>query len=660
MIKTQMSMFDIGVEVDSDIQLNFTREFAEEWLKADQWCLDIETYGVRLQEDALNPFSGMVRLIQVSFNMGQSIGVYDVKTAPASFFKLLGVKMGDASIVMAHNAQFELQWLRHHYGIVGNNIFDTMIASQVLYAGIEVYRHSLKHCIDRELGIVLNKDEQLSDFGLPELSNAQLNYSANDVRYLHKLATVLMQKLIADGLRDTIEIEMGCLIPYAYMGLQGFPIDSETLDSVTKDYKDAYRTLSAPVFSALKVTAVSNSKELQKALSDYLETPITSTNKTELSQYANDPLVQNLLDCRTLDNYIGYLNRCKDATIDDAVRGNFRQCAPKGLGRATCGSDSESEASSTKKSKGIPGVNLHNPPNPSKGSPSIKALNLPPVRSFFRPKKGQSLLIFDFSAAHARVAAQVTQDQAFIDSYIDNVDCHAIVASKLSSLIGKQWSREDISKIRKQKNDDGAAATRLRNISKNIFYGWLNGAGKAKTLDTIKAGGLNNATQYDADMILQLLGSTFTGIKRFHDQTKRDLRTTNPMPGCKLQYARITAISGRKVYAPRYEAKEGNRGGCNPNEAYIANWMMVESDAKKRAMGLIWKKSRQNPEWGMQLANECHDEIDVLCNDEYKDVCAEFCWNAMNGSLGYWVTSIPAYEDEYDLKDCLAESWASK
>ena len=184
MIKTQMSMFDIGVEVDSDIQLNFTREFAEEWLKADQWCLDIETYGVRLQEDALNPFSGMVRLIQVSFNMGQSIGVYDVKTAPASFFKLLGVKMGDASIVMAHNAQFELQWLRHHYGIVGNNIFDTMIASQVLYAGIEVYRHSLKHCIDRELGIVLNKDEQLSDFGLPELSNAQLNYSANDVRYL--------------------------------------------------------------------------------------------------------------------------------------------------------------------------------------------------------------------------------------------------------------------------------------------------------------------------------------------------------------------------------------------------------------------------------------------------------------------------------------------
>jgi hypothetical protein len=88
--------------------------------------------------------------------------------------------------------------------------------------------------------------------------------------------------------------------------------------------------------------------------------------------------------------------------------------------------------------------------------------------------------------------------------------------------------------------------------------------------------------------------------------------------------------------------------------------MMVESDAKKRAMGLIWKKSRQRPEWGMRLANECHDEIDVLCNTEYVEECAEFCWQAMNGSLGYWVTDLPAYEDPYKLSDCLAESWASK
>ena len=115
------------------------------------------------------------------------------------------------------------------------------------------------------------------------------------------------------------------------------------------------------------------------------------------------------------------------------------------------------------------------------------------------------------------------------------------------------------------------------------------------------------------------------------------------------------------MFAPKYAPKDTtDRGGCNPNEAYIANWMMVESDAKKRAMALIWKKSQQCPHWGMSLANECHDEIDVLCNSEFNAEVSEFCWNAMNGSLGVWVTDLPVVEDPYSLEGCLAESWASK
>jgi DNA polymerase I len=658
LISSQTSLFDIGVELEDFILLKFTEDFKFRWQHAELWALDIETYGIESKEDALNPFTGKIRLFQIALDGCDLIGVFDVRSLPPEFFDLLRAKMSDESIVVIHNAAFELQWLAHHYGVRGNRIWDTMIASQVLYAGIEPYRHSLKAVLLRELSFELNKDEQLSDFGLDVLSNSQLNYSANDVRYLILLAIELMRKLQIAGLLDTINIEFGALLPYADMGLKGFPVDREALTLVQDQYLKAFIKLSQPLFDELGVASVANSIELKKALGERLKVNLTSTNKTELSQYTDDPIVQSLLDARTLENFVGYISRCADAEINGAVRGNFRQCAPKGLGRATCGSDSDNLKNGF---KGIPGVNLHNPPNPSKASPSIKALGLPPVRSFFKPPEGYSLLIFDFSAAHARVAAQVTQDKAFIASYVDNVDCHAIVASKLSKLVGKHWSREEISKIRKQKDDDGAMATRLRNISKNIFYGWLNGAGKFKTMQTIHAGGLGNATQDDASEIIDLLGATFTGIKGFHDRTKRELRKTHPMPECALEYAEIRAISGRRVYAPRYSPKgEGDRGGCNPNEAYIANWMMVESDAKKRAMALIWKKSIRNPEWGMRLVNECHDEIDVVCRSEFVEVCSKFCWWAMNGSLAYFVKDLPAYEDEYSLDGCLAETWASK
>ena len=668
MIKTQYNLFESITEVDPDIIRTFDETFAEAFDAAEQWALDIETYGGKKQGEALNPFKGKIRLIQIAIQGHPQIGVFDVGLLPPEFFIALIKKMADNSIVVAHNAVFELQWLKQHYGVVGNNIFDTMLASQILYAGIETYKHSLLACLDRELKLQVNKTEQRSDFGLENLTNSQINYSANDVRHLIKLAEVLLKKVKNDNLIDTLQIELAALLPYAYMGLQGFPVDHDALVHCAFLYKDALNVLMAPIREKLGVNSVSTSEELKASLSKYLGTPITETNKVTLSQFTDNVIIQNLLDARAMDNYVGYLERCLEASIDGSVRGNFRQCAPKGLGRATCGSESEDEYSSEgkgkakkKKSKdGIPGVNLQNPPNPSKSSPTIKALGLPPVRSIFKPKTGQSLLIFDFSAAHARVAAQTTQDKAFIASYNDNVDCHAVIAAELSPLVGKKWTNIDITRIRKQKDQDGELATRLRNTAKNVFYGWVNGAGINKTMMTIHAGGFGHATYEDAERILGRLSKTFPGIKKFHDTTKQNLKKTKPMPGCKIRYARITAISGRKVYIPSFEPSGSNRGGCNPNDAYIANWMMVEADAKKRAMGLIWKKSIRTPEWGLQIANECHDEIDVLCNSEYEEKAAKFCWDAMNGSLAYWVTDLPSYEDEYKLEDCLAESWACK
>jgi len=66
MISSQASIFDTLVELDSDIVLTLDETFIDKWVAADVWGLDIETYGVNQSDEALNPFLGKVRLVQVA------------------------------------------------------------------------------------------------------------------------------------------------------------------------------------------------------------------------------------------------------------------------------------------------------------------------------------------------------------------------------------------------------------------------------------------------------------------------------------------------------------------------------------------------------------------------------------------------------------------
>ena len=66
-----------------------------------------------------------------------------------------------------------------------SNIFCTKIASKL--ARTYTNKHGLKELINELLGIELDKSSQSSDWGNEEnLSQDQINYAANDVKYLIK------------------------------------------------------------------------------------------------------------------------------------------------------------------------------------------------------------------------------------------------------------------------------------------------------------------------------------------------------------------------------------------------------------------------------------------------------------------------------------------
>ena len=96
-----------------------------------------------------------------------------------------------------HYARFDLAALKCNLGINTKNIFCTKIASKL--ARTYTNKHGLKDLINELLGIELDKSTQSSDWGSKEdLTKEQLNYAANDVRYLieamNKLKVILKRE----------------------------------------------------------------------------------------------------------------------------------------------------------------------------------------------------------------------------------------------------------------------------------------------------------------------------------------------------------------------------------------------------------------------------------------------------------------------------------
>ncbi len=100
-------------------------------------------------------------------------------------------------IKIFHYARFDVAALKCNLGINTKNIFCTKIASKL--ARTYTNKHGLKDLINELLGIELDKSSQSSDWGRDEdLTSEQVDYAANDVRYLieamHKLRVILQRE----------------------------------------------------------------------------------------------------------------------------------------------------------------------------------------------------------------------------------------------------------------------------------------------------------------------------------------------------------------------------------------------------------------------------------------------------------------------------------
>ena len=129
--------------------------------------------------------------------------------------------LADTSRVkLFHFARFDVAIIRAYLGVLVQPIYCTKIASEI--ARTYTDRHGYKEICRELLGVEISKQQQSSDWGAPELTEAQKEYAASDVQNLHNLRDKLNAMLEREGRMDLAQASMGFLPARAMLDLKGW------------------------------------------------------------------------------------------------------------------------------------------------------------------------------------------------------------------------------------------------------------------------------------------------------------------------------------------------------------------------------------------------------------------------------------------------------
>ena len=174
-------------------------------------AIDTETMGLDVSRDRLC-------VVQLSSGDGSADVVQILPRSEAPNLKRL---LADQTLLkIFHFARFDLAVLFKTFGLMATPIYCTKIASRL--ARTYTDKHGLKDLVREVLGQELSKQQQSSDWGAAELSEAQVAYAAADVIHLHALKARLDAMLAREGREQLAQACFRFLPDRVQLDLAGF------------------------------------------------------------------------------------------------------------------------------------------------------------------------------------------------------------------------------------------------------------------------------------------------------------------------------------------------------------------------------------------------------------------------------------------------------
>ncbi len=558
-----------------------------------------EFVGFDTETTEIDPYRGDLRLVQ--FSSGKNTYVIDLKPFTEKgalrelpeLAPLRALLSSETQTKVAHNAKFDAKWVRHHLGAEIGGIFDTYLASQLIAAGDQDRRHSLADVAQFFLGIELDKSQQLSDWGAPELSHSQIEYAARDAAVMVPLREKVLERLRNDGLEDVARLEFECIVPIAEMELNGFYLDEsrwrEQLGKVkveqAKVADELQEMLSAGVAQASLFGRAEINLDSQVQVADALAglgVPVPDTTRAWQLQplAAQYPVVGKLLEYRVAaksissfgENILDFIER-----KTGRIHADFRQIGAP-TGRFSCSNP-----------------NLQQIPHEQE------------YRRCFRAPDGRKLVIADYSQIELRILADFSNDRNFIEAFVFGEDFHSTTAAQVFNVKPEDVTAEQ------------------RSFAKRLNFGVVYGIGASRFAM------MTGLSQTDAENTLRKYFGTYSAL----DAYLRD-------SGRQVVEKRVVRTASNRMLRLRFD--ESDRQQVASAQRYGKNMPIqgTSADILKRALRLLHEEIRGT---SAKLVNIVHDEIIVECDAADADQTAERLERAMQSAGEEYVKRVPVKVD---------------
>lgn len=478
--------------------------------------------------------------------------VVDLQYADLNLYK----EILEEKMLVFQNGKFDLQFL-YNYGIHPLKIYDTMIVEQFLHLGYPSgsISYSLKEIAKRRLDVDLDKTirSQIIWRGLDE---DVILYSANDVVYLEKIMKSQMEDVRKiENAVNGVKLECDFVPVIAYLEWCGIKLDEgrwkakmksdqENLDQSIKELNDfVVRTPSLKKYvfvdyqgdlftgfnlePQVKINWSSSQQVVQVAKILGFDTTVQDKKSGEDKDSVLEKflMMQKGVNDEFLKLYFGYQEYAKVVSsfgqihlnsinpVTGRLHTSFKQLGAAS-GRMSCGSNQPNTDLSTYK---------HLP------NGSCKYVNLQQLphdettRAAFVAEEGFSLIDCDWSAAEARLAGDIYNDQAIKDIFLNDIDSHSMYAK---IFFKKELEGVDVKDIKKLRPD-------LRQKAKGPEFALNFGGGVSAIMSSI------GCTEEEANEIIRNYEEGFKGTAEFAKKGSKFVRENgyvvmNPMTGHRM------------------------------------------------------------------------------------------------------------------------------
>ena len=176
-------------------------------------AIDCETMGLNFNRD---------RLCLVQLSSGNGVAhMVQIEVEQNSAPNLCKLLSNEEILKIFHIARFDIAALLNAFGVLTKPVYCTKIASKLVRTYTD--RHGLKNLLQELLDTDISKQQQSSYWGADALTDAQLEYAASDVLYLHKLKDELDLRLQREGRLDLAKSCFDFLPTRAKLDLSGWP-----------------------------------------------------------------------------------------------------------------------------------------------------------------------------------------------------------------------------------------------------------------------------------------------------------------------------------------------------------------------------------------------------------------------------------------------------